>query len=269
MALLGNSCCFISEITSNALVQRLMEVVNDSNAFDPRSGHSVQKSLNLRVSYNFLLPFDNSRGEILMAMENKKKNLQQKPKAYECKICAKVLKNSSASNIQRHMKIHNDTKSFECEICSSKFLSDYKLKVHQQLHTGTKEFNCDFCGKGFAQSGKLTSHLLVHAGEKPFECDFCEKCFTSSGDLTKHTRIHTEIKLKCKFCEKQFASSSNLSKHIRIHTAEKPFKCDICDKGFTQSANLSTHFRTDAHILEKNHSNVTFVKRNSFRKAIW
>lgn len=49
-------------------------------------------------------------------------------------------------------------KKFQCDYCSSKFISHASLKVHLQIHAGTKEFQCMYCDKSFLSAGQLKVH---------------------------------------------------------------------------------------------------------------
>ena len=57
-------------------------------------------------------------------------------------------------------------------------------------------------------------------------------------------------------CEKIFSVSSQLDIHLQTHAGEKTFKCIFCKKTFCISSELKIHK------LEKNHSNVNYMKRN-------
>ena len=92
-----------------------------------------------------------------------------------------------------HEKIHNNEKSFQCNICDEQFLQSKDLLAHNSIHSGIKAFECNTCGKTFATLSRVNDHeMKVHSGKKPFECKVCEKKFGLKGDLQNHmkTRIH-------------------------------------------------------------------------------
>ena len=52
--------------------------------------------------------------------------------------------------------IHEREKSFECDMCQSKFTLKGSLKVHiTTVHEGDKPLKCDMCNSKFSQKGKL------------------------------------------------------------------------------------------------------------------
>ena len=76
-----------------------------------------------------------SNSNVTMSVEVKNKPTNTKDKQYECEICGTVLKSSSPSHIERHMRIHNESKPFACEICDKRFQRKANLKTHQRIHT--------------------------------------------------------------------------------------------------------------------------------------
>ena len=51
--------------------------------------------------------------------------------------------------MERHRKIHNDYKLFECELCCYKSSTEQNLQRHVKTHTGEKPFCFDVCNKRF------------------------------------------------------------------------------------------------------------------------
>ena len=111
------------------------------------------------------------------------------------------------------MIIHNESKAFECNVCSKVFSYQFQLKIYYRTHTG----------------------------EKPFACETCDIKFSQKYNLATHSDIVQSQAFKCDICLKVFTCISHLIRHYRTHTGEKSFACQVCDKKFTQKYDLATH----------------------------
>ena len=56
---------------------------------------------------------------------------------------------SQKINIERHMRVHNNEKLFQCIACKAHYLQREHLEVHMKIHTGEKKFKCDVCDQLF------------------------------------------------------------------------------------------------------------------------
>lgn len=57
--------------------------------------------------------------------------------------------------------ITEKTKTFQCEICSTKFNKDSLLRQHKLTHTNKKSFQCDMCNRVFTNKHSLKGHTRV------------------------------------------------------------------------------------------------------------
>ena len=102
------------------------------------------------------------------------------------------------SGLNKHKRIHNGEKPYECSECGRKF-SNQSALAHSlsydthgtRIHTGEKPYECSECGKKFSDHSALITHKRIHTGEKPYECSECGKKFSHHSALIKHKRIHT------------------------------------------------------------------------------
>ena len=127
---------------------------------------------------------------------NKKKNT--------CHVCGEDL--MWLKSLREHIaKVHEDIRSFKCQLCDKAFIIKGDLEAHMTImHTGKnkhpkkeKKIKCDTCGKYFTDNGKLGEHMNTHTGEKPFKCQYCGVGFSNRSNHRKHEQsVHHGIKRK-------------------------------------------------------------------------
>ena len=85
----------------------------------------------------------------------------------------KVLQKRKISHADIFIYNHEGEKSFECDLCESKFTQKESLKAHiASVHEEEKLFECDIYENAFTQKENLIVHIaLIHEGERLFECD--------------------------------------------------------------------------------------------------
>lgn len=64
---------------------------------------------------------------------------------HTCPICHKTF--SIKANLERHLFVHSNHKTFECPVCSKRFSQPQTLKMHLVSHNDVKPFQCNICGK--------------------------------------------------------------------------------------------------------------------------
>ena len=116
-----------------------------------------------------------------------------------------------------------------------------------KIHDDSKGFNCDVCLKGFPTAFGLKRHYRTHTREKPFACQVCDKKFVQKNQLVNHQATHSEIKsFKCSICPEGrfFKTKVGLNQHMVFH-CEPKFSCSLCDYKCHFKGNLKTHEKTD------------------------
>lgn len=105
-----------------------------------------------------------------------------------CTVCNKVL---TMRYLQKHMKIHEGIKNWQCSECDSVFINKQRLKKHMIRHTRELKHKCSKCPSAYARSEKLLYHLRQsHPELLTFTCRTCNKGFLSVRSLKKHENDH-------------------------------------------------------------------------------
>ena len=117
------------------------------------------------------------------------------------------------------MKVHDESKSFKCDVCLKIFPSKAHLKTHYRIHTGDKPFACKTCDKKFARKYTLDQHQATHSEVRSFKCSICPegRYFITKDGLNHHMVFHYEPKFACSHCEYKTYTKSSLKKHEKTH----------------------------------------------------
>ncbi|XP_060095293.1 zinc finger protein 595-like [Heteronotia binoei] len=172
---------------------------------------------------------------------------QMKGNPYQCYSCGKTY--ATQYNLNRHQRIHADSRPYKCTICGKTFTYRYTLIHHEATHTEGKTclHKCSYCGKGFTTKMSLSRHLQLHVMGRPYQCGVCGKAFAYRYSLTHHQETHVEGQAqKCLFCHKVFRTNHSLNRHKRIHMETRSFQCSVCGKAFGTKYSFCRH--QDRHL---------------------
>ena len=117
------------------------------------------------------------------------------------------------------MKVHDESKSFKCDVCLKVFTRNSKLKIHYRTHTGEKPFACQVCARKFAFKGALVRHQAIHSEIRSVKCSICPegRFFKTKNELRQHMLFHYEPKFSCSFCDHKSYTTSSLKTHEKTH----------------------------------------------------
>jgi hypothetical protein len=67
----------------------------------------------------------------------------------------------------------NETKLFNCELCTKKYRSRENLYLHiRNIHLNEKPYKCDYCGLGYShRNGKTYHERKFHTNHLPYKCN--------------------------------------------------------------------------------------------------
>lgn len=168
---------------------------------------------------------------------------------YVCCFCDHGFR--QRSNLQKHLRRHDNGQVHKCVRCPKTFRKSYVLRKHMLTHEETEaRFRCDLCGRAFRQEYYLKKHYRRHTGELNYACEYCGKRFKENYQLLKHVRIHsTAPRYPCGACNRMFRDERLLRKHRSIHEAGHTHPCEVCGKTFKVRASLNAHRKL--HSAEK------------------
>ncbi|XP_077180923.1 uncharacterized protein LOC143831646 isoform X1 [Paroedura picta] len=172
---------------------------------------------------------------------------QMKGNPYQCRSCGKIY--ATQYNLNRHQRVHADSRPHKCAICGETFTYRYTLLHHEATHAKGKTclHKCPYCGKGFAAKTSLSRHVQLHVMGRPYQCGVCGKAFAYRYLLTHHQEIHVEGQAqKCLFCSKVFRTKHSLNRHKRIHMETRSYQCSVCGKAFGTKYSFCRH--QDGHL---------------------
>lgn len=188
-----------------------------------------------------------------------------------CPICGKEI--SYKNNLDRHMRIHSETKSYKCvfceksfrasdnlakhvnsqhtkqntyvcDLCARVFYCAVNLIAHKKTHENNRLFQCNECQRFYKSKMALKAHLFRHTGIRRYICGICSGRFVTNSELRSHDRIvhqRRELKYECLHCGLKYYSKAILEAHVRKHTDERPFMCEFCPKTFRRKETLVKH----------------------------
>ncbi|KAK0163188.1 hypothetical protein PV327_006896 [Microctonus hyperodae] len=171
-----------------------------------------------------------------------------------CTICNDY-KSVTSVKLSTHMRVHSDSRDYECRDCGKRFKQSSQLRNHRIMHLDRKTVDtprwytsktCEMCGKTYADSKCLKNHIqAVHSKLRPYVCNVCGHASARKAMLQMHLRQHTGDKpFNCDICDFKTGDHNSLRRHIMRHTGVRPYKCPHCSYSAIQSSSYKNHLRS-------------------------
>ncbi|XP_044743035.1 zinc finger protein 208-like [Chrysoperla carnea] len=166
---------------------------------------------------------------------------------YKCEVCGK--KFNQTALLRKHSVVHKSEKKYECGICHMAFTRVEVRNRHiQTVHQKIRQFKCTICPKAFHLAYRLKVHMITHTGEKSYKCNIegCTREYKQRSALVNHLqKYHSSDGLRCEICNKVFKQKRYLAKHMRLHDAneDKIFQCTLCLREFQKQIIFQEHLR--------------------------
>lgn len=189
----------------------------------------------------------------------------------------------SAKSLAVHLKIHENTRIYECKDCVLSFkIQESYLNHLEKLHNfsliektrsnSPRKFKCHICQLEFQRLNTLEMHLkrnhinrelppdikrapveLINIRNKfdsviairPYQCGSCKLKLSSAETLRAHIKIHQKKKYDCEICKISFSLEVSLKKHQEKHSKSN-FECKTCKIPYKFEKDLIFHNRIHA-----------------------
>ncbi|XP_027890558.1 zinc finger protein 131 [Xiphophorus couchianus] len=119
-------------------------------------------------------------------------------KVHICEYCKKHF--DHFGHFKEHLRKHTGEKPYECPDCHERFARNSTLKCHMaacQNGAGAKKgrkklYECQVCSSVFISWDQFKEHLMCHTGDKPNHCTMCDLWFTDAKELKTHLKdVHS------------------------------------------------------------------------------
>lgn len=133
--------------------------------------------------------------------------------------------------MNRHIKRHTGEKKYACDQCDARFIQNSQLKNHMRIHDESISFDCKICGEKCKTNRALAIHRRkAHQAGVTYKCGDCGKVHVTRSELVRHVNaVHLKLKeFGCEVCGKRFGTKSQALVHNNIHNTEPPVKCKLC-----------------------------------------
>ncbi|XP_066926317.1 zinc finger protein ZFP2-like [Clytia hemisphaerica] len=104
--------------------------------------------------------------------------------ATDCGECGKTYRDKPT--MRQHMvDAHGSEAKHYCNICKQGFVILSTLQRHMRIHLDSRPFTCDQCPGTYKSKEDLRRHKRTHEADRPYKCDICHNGFVDKSGLNR------------------------------------------------------------------------------------
>ena len=182
---------------------------------------------------------DGNQAESMYDDAIKEEHGEEKLDAFEPKV-----EISELNSIEVNYETVSHSKTFVCDSCPRKFVSEIVLKRHVERSHSSENHECNICDENYVNLKSYLNHVSAnHPQIREIYCKFCEhiheigeylnrysKCLRL-GNKKKSYKYHEDNNgLACIVCKDAYKNVGNYVKHVQqSHPHIKELYCQYCD----------------------------------------
>ena len=178
------------------------------------------------------------------------------PDGVSC-ICEKCsIDSNNSKTVQPKEKGHEKTNGKKCTQCPQIAANDNQMKKHMKNHQSTLNYVCEICKLTFKTVNEARAHSVKSCGnitqkeviieigeeEETKRCNACSTSYKSNKELEKQKHMDSHHAVDCIKCHTKFTSQEDVYKHANTCSEIiAPFMCEKCNRELISKAGLEKH----------------------------
>ncbi|KAM9307545.1 uncharacterized protein PAF06_011650 [Gastrophryne carolinensis] len=161
---------------------------------------------------------------------------------FKCVYCGYLL--SEWAQMDKHIQGHHQVrKSYQCQVCEKRFMTQSAWKSHMRAHDKKSEvFLCTKCPLAFESEVVRNLHVTCHY-EDAFKCYQCGLVEPEWKKVYEHLCKHDDNlePFICMTCNQRFFKEVQFKAHLTSHKKYRSVMCPLCDQRFKSVRQMNRH----------------------------